>query len=192
MFARRKQKHTYELMRILRARIPGTLKSGAEIGVFAGETSEMLLAEFHDLTLFMVDAWVAYDPRPGHVNKSGRHKWIDDTRAQRNLADCLNATAFAGDRAQIRRMPSVEAAAAVPDGSLDFVFIDADHTYEGVRADIAAWAGKVRKGGVVAGHDYASEHEGTSYGVSRAVDEWIAATGRKLNVAGATVWWAIA
>jgi predicted alpha/beta hydrolase family esterase len=50
---------------------------------------------------------------------------------------------------------------------LDFVFIDADHKYESVKADIAAWLPKVRPGGHIAGHDYHSDWPG----VQKAVDE---------------------
>lgn len=48
---------------------------------------------------------------------------------------------------------SAAAAALFPDGSLDAVFIDADHREEAVRADIRAWLPKVKRGGVIAGHD---------------------------------------
>lgn len=52
------------------------------------------------------------------------------------------------------RLPSVEASKLYKDGSLDFVFIDACHETDFVKADIAAWSPKIRKGGVIAGHDY--------------------------------------
>jgi predicted O-methyltransferase YrrM len=39
------------------------------------------------------------------------------------------------------------------DASCDFVFIDADHSYEAVLRDIDAWWPKVRPGGMLAGHD---------------------------------------
>ncbi len=52
------------------------------------------------------------------------------------------------------RMTSVEAAGQYQDNSLDFVFIDAGHTYEDVRADIVAWLPKVKPGGWIGGHDY--------------------------------------
>jgi len=52
------------------------------------------------------------------------------------------------------------------DNSLDFIFIDAAHDYVNVRRDIISWYRKVKKGGVIAGHDY---H--TAEGVKRAVDE---------------------
>lgn len=65
------------------------------------------------------------------------------------------------------RKPSVEAAAEFEDGSIDIVFIDACHEYPCVRADIDAWLPKVKKGGIISGHDYYwGEH-----GVKKAVDE---------------------
>ena len=39
------------------------------------------------------------------------------------------------------------------DASLDFVFIDADHSYVVTKADIAIWRSKVRTGGILCGHD---------------------------------------
>ncbi len=54
---------------------------------------------------------------------------------------------------EIKEARSVEAASAIPEGSCAFVFIDADHRYDAVRADIRAWINKVRPGGILAGHD---------------------------------------
>lgn len=63
------------------------------------------------------------------------------------------------------RMTSTEGATRFANGSVDFVFLDADHEYESVRADIAAWRPKLRKGGTLAGHDIDRP------GVRRAVEE---------------------
>jgi hypothetical protein len=52
------------------------------------------------------------------------------------------------------RMDSAAAATRFADGSVDFVFVDADHNEAAVRADIASWLPKIRPGGVMAGHDY--------------------------------------
>lgn len=51
------------------------------------------------------------------------------------------------------KLPSVEAAKLFEDGSIDFVYIDADHAYDSVVEDISAWRGKVKAGGYIAGHD---------------------------------------
>jgi len=64
---------------------------------------------------------------------------------------------------------SDKAAVLYNDASLDFVFIDAGHSYENVIADIKAWLPKVKPGGFIGGHDY-----GSAEGVRQAVNELIA------------------
>lgn len=64
------------------------------------------------------------------------------------------------------RLASLEAVELYDDNSLDFVFIDAAHDYENVKADIKAWREKVKLGGILAGHDYSWSDE-----VKRAVNE---------------------
>ncbi len=49
---------------------------------------------------------------------------------------------------------STRAARLFPPGSVDFAFIDGDHQYESVLADLRAWWPKVKPGGLLAGHDY--------------------------------------
>ena len=62
---------------------------------------------------------------------------------------------------------SVPASKLYEDGSLDFVFLDGDHAYPSIRADIDAWRPKVRRGGILSGHDYTP----LMPDVVRAVDE---------------------
>lgn len=67
-----------------------------------------------------------------------------------------------------------------PDEYFDFIFVDADHTYEGVSRDLVDWWPKVKKGGVFSGHDYVERrYRGVNgkvikFGVVRAVDEFVA------------------
>ena len=63
---------------------------------------------------------------------------------------------------------SWEMASNFEDGSIDFVFIDAGHKYESVVKDINAWLPKLKKGGIISGHDY-----NNPCGVKQAVDELI-------------------
>lgn len=58
---------------------------------------------------------------------------------------------------RVLNVPSNEGTAYYADNSLDFVFIDAGHTYNEVVADINDWLPKVRPGGIIAGHDYTSK-----------------------------------
>jgi hypothetical protein len=79
-----------------------------------------------------------------------------------------------GDKVTIHSpMSSVDASKLYEDESLDFVFLDADHSYEGVRSDIEAWLPKVKRGGIFAGHDFAHYFPG----VMRAVLERFAQVG---------------
>ena len=66
------------------------------------------------------------------------------------------------------RKSSVEAAKDFADNSLDFIFIDAGHSYDDVKADIKAWYPKLKAGGYIGGHDYSSAWPG----VAQAVQEF--------------------
>lgn len=65
------------------------------------------------------------------------------------------------------RMSSLDACKLYSDESLDFVFIDAGHEYDDVKDDILSWLPKVKKGGILAGHDFSND----SPGIIRAVNE---------------------
>lgn len=66
------------------------------------------------------------------------------------------------------KLKSVQAAETFKDRRFDMVFIDGDHTYESVRADILSWRGLLRPGGLLCGHDYTHADWPD---VKRAVDE---------------------
>ena len=56
----------------------------------------------------------------------------------------------------------------IADGSLDFVYIDGDHSYDSCKEDINMWLPKIKQGGIIAGHDYL---EACFMGVVNAVNE---------------------
>ena len=145
---------------------------GVEVGVFRGVLSRYLLRKGVS-RLFMVDNWLPADVQPKH------YKETRDTCASLTAAECASNEALArqvaassGGRAVVLKMSSVEAARQINDGSMDFVFLDGDHSYEGLKADIAAWLPKVRKGGWIGGHDIDNPEPPFDFtGVRKAVDE---------------------
>lgn len=78
---------------------------------------------------------------------------------------------------------TAHAAGLYDNETVDFVFIDADHSYEGVMRDIKAWWPKVKSGGTFAGHDY----EKGWPGVVKAVNEFAKSVGLTFTVLG-TSW----
>lgn len=133
---------------------------GAEIGVQFGTFSNQILSQWKG-KLISVDTW-------------------DDPPVYEHAKKVLNT-----ERSILIKKPSNEAVKEVADGSLDFVYIDACHTYENTREDIELWAPKVRHGGIVAGHDYMNWVHPTAepFGVRHAVDEYCVNNGYKLNIA---------
>lgn len=83
---------------------------------------------------------------------------------------------------------STRCAQGFADESIDLVFIDADHSEQAVAADLAAWTPKVKRGGVIAGHDYASRRHP---GVQRAVDRFFRGHAHPVERAEDMVWWTI-
>jgi len=63
---------------------------------------------------------------------------------------------------KLLKMTSMEALEHFPDRSLDFVYIDGNHSFGYVAMDLMKWNRKVRKGGAIAGHDYGSSNPKTA------------------------------
>jgi len=120
--------------------------TAVEVGVAEGKYAADFLRLWSGRYV-MVDRWQHIDGYDDVMNGPDS----DHEVRYRQAMDVVNA--FPG-RVEVCRMDSAAAAALFPDRSLDFVYIDGDHSYEGCRRDILAWAPKVRVGGVLAGHDY--------------------------------------
>jgi predicted O-methyltransferase YrrM len=90
-----------------------------------------------------------------------------------------------GKQFKIIRGSSEAVAETIKDGSLDWVYIDADHHYAEVKNDIELWYKKVRKGGIISGHDYCKYKypwDSTPFGVIEAVDEFCKKNKYKLKI----------
>ena len=86
---------------------------------------------------------------------------------------------------------STQAAAEFDDDSIDFVYLDGDHQYQAIKQDIAAWYGKVRSGGILAGHDYVKGSLVEEFGVIPAVNEFVEQHQLELNTTNEkyATWW---
>jgi hypothetical protein len=137
---------------------------GAEIGVETGEYSEVLSAKNPHVRLFCIDAWKAYRGYRDHVSQAKLDGFYDTA--------CERLRPFPNTK--LVRGFSSEIAKDTRDGSLDFVYIDANHKYEHVVADIAAWEPKVRSGGIISGHDFrrSKGKASATFGVVDAVTGW--------------------
>lgn len=160
----------------------------AEIGVFAADLSKRLLGRRSDMTLYMVDPWVQFDSNSEYA-KTDFHGKLEQFQQDAFKDMAIGAVGFAGDRAKVIQDYSVPAAELIPDGYLDLCFVDADHTYDAVKADLAAWLPKVKKGGWISGHDY-NHPEFPEWGVKRAVDEFAASHGLTIETGGNYTWFA--
>src|SRR6185437_8432052 len=123
---------------------------GAELGVSTGRFTAYLCDRIPDLRMIAVDTW---RDRPDHEGEGAETYEGRAHEKHYRLFKEFCETNFPG-RVEIKREDTQTAHELVKDGSLDFVFIDADHTYDGCLADIKAWTPKVRPGGLVSGHDY--------------------------------------
>ena len=123
-----------------------------EVGAWLGRSTTFLCqkakASGKSLKLLIIDTF--------DVIPEGLHMVSEAVAGRgsvRNIFERNMRLAGVWDDLETHESCSVDAAAAVPDRSCAFVFIDADHSYDSVRNDIRAWRHKVRPGGILAGHD---------------------------------------
>lgn len=135
-----------------------------EVGCWLGRSTaylaQAIAASGKDIALHAVDNFQGVTVGQGERPDPRHHGKPIEQAFRDNLTAC-----GLSDRVRVIVSDSAEAAGRFADGSVDFVFIDADHSYEAVKRDIAAWRPKVKPGGVIAGHDR------VRVGVGRAVVE---------------------
>lgn len=150
-------------------------KIGAEIGVASGKYSECLMQANPTMKLYGVDPHTVYSGYKDYALNSTMRKLRDEAHQR---LDKYPGYEF------VEKF-SVDAAKDFQDESLDFVYIDANHDYDNVKLDVTEWAKKVRKGGVVSGHDYGRVRSITDrYDVIRAVDDYVRENNIQLYIWG--------
>jgi len=158
------------------------LEKIAEIGVLQGANSNEILGS---PAVDIIKDYIAIDPwREWKIGREFSRKtqkdWDNDYKAVLKYMQWF-------PQLRVMKLPSLEAAPLFKDGYFDLVFIDGDHSYDAVIADIKAWIPKVRNGGILCGHDYVatSRRKIDWHDVIHAVDDFF---GDKKSILGDTVW----
>jgi len=155
---RRKRWHV--LVDLLNRRVPGAALVVVEVGSRDGRTAAHLLRYCPRIAALHAVDRAAPDPARDRLRGLPRARFVH------------------GD--------SAGSAAGFADGSVDLVFVDADHAEAAVARDLAAWAPKLRPGGILCGHDYGARRHP---GVARAVDRFARERGCRVRVEADRVWW---
>jgi hypothetical protein len=118
-------------------------KVGAEIGVYRGEFTEKFCKA--GLTMYAIDPWIGYKGA-GRTERVQEMQDYNYNCAKKTLSPYKNCTLI--------RKSSMDALNDFRSESLDFVYIDGDHRFPFVAEDIYEWYWKVKRGGIISGHDY--------------------------------------
>lgn len=134
-----------------------------EIGSFKGKSSALMAVEIINsrkkIFFDCIDTW----------NGSPEHKHIEEVKNNQLFNIFLENIKPVKEYIHAIRMDSKHAHKLYNDKSLDFVFLDGDHSYEAVKNDITNWLPKIKDGGVLSGHDYGNGSY--DFNVKKAVDE---------------------
>lgn len=123
-----------------------------EVGSAYGESAEIFAKKFDKV--YCIDVWQGIT--------ADREKHFDEVVARNcNIIK--------------RKGSSTQFLEEFADESLDFVYIDANHSYEYVKSDIENWKKKIKKGGFIGGHDFSYKFLGTIQAVYEHYDrpDWV-------------------
>ena len=135
-------------VRLLRANPPD---SAAEIGVWKGDFAKVILSNFSNLTkYYMIDPWA-------HLPDWNKPFNVDDHTFEDVYAEALLKTEFAASRRVVLRGRTSAVIDEIPDQSLDFAYIDGDHTLRGITMDLIQVLPKIKDGGLIGGDDFVNK-----------------------------------
>jgi predicted O-methyltransferase YrrM len=135
-------------------------RSGVEVGTERGSSAVIWCAANPQLHLTCIDPYGSYRNRRGRRQQDAAYAEACKTLSPFNVT--------------MVRKPSLAVVDRFPDGSLDMIHIDGDHSFDACMMDLIKWAPKVRPGGVIALHDYCSTNWN---GVTQAVNCYLFAHG---------------
>jgi len=125
-----------------------------EIGTSSGLNALSILRELHIKKLYLIDPYMPY-MQDGKV-------WQDSKFSEKVAKTILMSY---NKKIQFIKMKSEDAVKLFADNSIDFVYIDGNHDYKFAKKDIELYYSKVKKGGIIGGHDFSANY----FGVIKAV-----------------------
>lgn len=153
---------------------------GCEVGVEKGKNAQEMFEHIPNLKLFAIDP---YKQHPQYDTGATTYLRIWDNGYLQMVKRQARAR-LKDKNAVIIEKFSEDAARDILDNSLDFVYIDGDHSYDFVMQDMIIWGRKVRRGGIISGHDYFydSNKEGRRAKVTQAVNDYTRVHGIKFFI----------
>jgi len=123
-------------------------RTAAELGVWKGNFAKKILAGCASIELYyMVDPWA-------RLAEWNRAKNVQTENFEAIFEQAMEATAFAADRRKVLRGTTKQMIHNIPDRSLDFAYVDGDHTLRGVTIDLTRVLAKMKPGGIIGGDDF--------------------------------------
>ena len=142
--------------------------NGIEIGVKEGVFSKHILENSNNLNLYLLDCW---DNQPDLKYHDVSN--VDNQTQVQFMKNTISNVSKFFHNVKIIKGYSDEFVNFFEDNFFDFIYIDANHSYEAVKNDINKWFPKIKKGGLFAGHDYLDAVNSNGvFGVKSAVDEF--------------------
>ena len=147
------------------ARILPPLSHIVEVGAWKGRSAAFLAVEIANtgkrIKFDVVDTWEGSAEHQKGQPFEDPHV-VNDTLYEHFLDNMKYVSGFFNPI----KMFSVEAAKLYSDNSLDFVFLDAGHSYEDVKSDIQSWLPKIKVGGMLSGNAYNNDWPGVIQSVN--------------------------
>ena len=150
----------------------------AEIGVARGRFSAQLKATCRPALQALIDPWCLQDT--GIYRSDGNNVAQDKQDERFRKVTRRFASNTPGRECRVIRKFSADAVKDFEDKSLDWVYIDGNHSYEACLEDLRLWSDKVGDDGLLCGHDFAAHSGASSMGVVEAVRDFVKETGFEL------------
>ena len=177
------EKNRREIIHLLNERYPNGI--GCEVGVLRGDFSEHLLSHWNCSKLYLVDCWKEHDD-------------YDETfhNHETNYSIMKNKLSPYKDRIEVCKGYSNKVVHCFDNDFFDFIYIDANHSYEGCKMDLDLYWDKLKSGGILMGDDYHLKEveelnfggNTVTFGVTKAVQEFTKRKNRIYDISYTADW----